>query len=482
MAKLGDIVTNLTVDKRSFEAGIKDATKSTRRFGGSLERELRAAQKEVKRLSEEYVSGGKVTRDQLKLAVQGVDRLKARIDAAKVAVKSLSGEMGDLPELARGPMQGPMPLDLHALAMQERAERMSLQGAGGAAPLMGMGRGGMGGGGRRVNVTHALLELSRGAEDAAVSFGTTGLAGAIRGSANNMAAFATIINPMAGVVVGLGAALAAVLIPRLMEMKSAADIAREAIGTLDEAIAKATERREANERLAGLRSGAGSIEDQRGRVTSAQNELSDVDSTLWSLRVGRDAAVRAGDDSAVSVFDERIAEATQRRQEVASRLQTERRFLREGVASQSLRDRRSRQFDEWRMSNIGREDFRNLQRDERRARIQAERDRESQFETVDSELMQRGLVAGLMSRLTSLQQQRGRFEQPSMQSRDLPGVATRGNSIDRIIEIAQAKREAKEESYRKSNIEKLDKQIELLEKLIGEVRDVDTGLVPAGLN
>lgn len=60
--------------------------------------------------------------------------------------------------------------------------------------------------------TAALLELSRGAEDAASQFGTQGLSGAIRGASNNLSQMATVLNPMAGVIVGLGAAVASVLV------------------------------------------------------------------------------------------------------------------------------------------------------------------------------------------------------------------------------------------------------------------------------
>lgn len=53
----------------------------------------------------------------------------------------------------------------------------------------------------------ALLELGRGAEDAAVGFGTNGLQGAIRGSLNNLTTFATLVGgPLAGAIAGVTAA------------------------------------------------------------------------------------------------------------------------------------------------------------------------------------------------------------------------------------------------------------------------------------
>lgn len=60
-------------------------------------------------------------------------------------------------------------------------------------------------------MTRGLLELSRGAEDAAVSWGTGGLAGAFRGAGNNLSQAASIMGPMAGTIVGLSVAAGAIL-------------------------------------------------------------------------------------------------------------------------------------------------------------------------------------------------------------------------------------------------------------------------------
>lgn len=67
-----------------------------------------------------------------------------------------------------------------------------------------------------------LLELSRGAEDFAITYGTGGLSGALRASSNNLSQFAAIIHPMAGVVVGFGTAIATALIPSLFGTSKAA--------------------------------------------------------------------------------------------------------------------------------------------------------------------------------------------------------------------------------------------------------------------
>jgi hypothetical protein len=56
-----------------------------------------------------------------------------------------------------------------------------------------------------------ISQLGYAAEDAIVSFGTNGLAGAFRGAGNNLAFMATMINPAIGAIVGIGAAVAGVV-------------------------------------------------------------------------------------------------------------------------------------------------------------------------------------------------------------------------------------------------------------------------------
>jgi hypothetical protein len=65
--------------------------------------------------------------------------------------------------------------------------------------------------------TMAILELSRAAEDFSVSAQTGGFAMGLRSAINNMAQFAFIIHPMAGVVAGFAGAIAAVMLPKLYD-------------------------------------------------------------------------------------------------------------------------------------------------------------------------------------------------------------------------------------------------------------------------
>lgn len=81
------------------------------------------------------------------------------------------------------------------------------------------------------NSSFAILELGRFAEDAAVGFGTNGLAGAVRGGLNNLTSFATIVGgPVAGAIAGLTAAGVSLLTtffkPAQSETKKAEDAAK----------------------------------------------------------------------------------------------------------------------------------------------------------------------------------------------------------------------------------------------------------------
>lgn len=85
----------------------------------------------------------------------------------------------------------------------------------------------------------ALLELSRGVEDAASVYGTMGLSGALRASANNISQFASIIHPAAGAIAGFGVAIGSILIPKLFETDDAADKAKSSMDALTDSISKA---------------------------------------------------------------------------------------------------------------------------------------------------------------------------------------------------------------------------------------------------
>lgn len=79
----------------------------------------------------------------------------------------------------------------------------------------------------------AVLELSRGVEDAAVSFGTGGFAGAIRGAGNNISQMLAIMSPAAGIVGGFAVAIGSVLVGSLERGKKKVNELKKSIADLD---------------------------------------------------------------------------------------------------------------------------------------------------------------------------------------------------------------------------------------------------------
>lgn len=96
----------------------------------------------------------------------------------------------------------------------------------------------------RVSTTgaRAMLELSRAAEDAVVSYGTNGLQGAVRGSLNNITALAAMLGPTGGAIAGFAAAGSAALLPFFQSFADGAAKAREETKKLEEEMIKAAGR------------------------------------------------------------------------------------------------------------------------------------------------------------------------------------------------------------------------------------------------
>lgn len=122
--------------------------------------------------------------------------------------------------------------------------------------------------------TQIIQNLGYAAEDASVSFGTNGLAGALRGSANNLAMVAGAINPLAGALTGIGLAIASAVIPALSRMGK--------------------ESEEATDRLQGLIDAAGELMDIRRRRAPDETTFTQVDRPAFQ----RDAQSRVTADAA----------------------------------------------------------------------------------------------------------------------------------------------------------------------------------------
>ncbi len=135
--------------------------------------------------------------------------------------------------------------------------------------------------------SRGLLELSRGAEDFAVSFGTGGLAGGFRGAANNISQFASMIHPLAGALAGLGVAAASAW---LSYNKGASDALSKTkkleaeSKRVAESLRKLREKQDFNIRL---KVAGGKIDEfgaAQERFNNARGTAGDVGSQLQSVR------------------------------------------------------------------------------------------------------------------------------------------------------------------------------------------------------
>lgn len=78
-------------------------------------------------------------------------------------------------------------------------------------------------GGGSKSASFAVSQLGFGLEDFLTQVETMGIGGGLRAAGNNMSALAATMNPIAGLAVGVGTALGAILIPRLLETADAAN-------------------------------------------------------------------------------------------------------------------------------------------------------------------------------------------------------------------------------------------------------------------
>ena len=257
-------------------------------------------------------------------------------------------------------------------------------------------------GGKRA--TFALLELSRGAEDAASQFGTMGLAGAMRASGNNIATFATIIHPMAGVVAGLGVALGSILIPKLLETKSAADLAKEAVEGLDKKLEEIRGRQGDRQNLADLSAGKeGSLEDQKKKVEGLRKEQDALAESLQRLsheqtflEQNRDPLLfGSGDDDRLEAIRGQISEAEKRLKDTQRKLQFEEFALAQGDA---VRNPRKPEYMGEDATLAQRTEYGIRQANERAERRNAERDEQQRLRNLDAESMQRSVLMSFTSR------------------------------------------------------------------------------------
>jgi hypothetical protein len=147
-------------------------------------------------------------------------------------------------------------------------------------------------------VKYAVLNLGYGVQDAATVFGTGGLAGAVRASANNMSGLGVLLAETKGGMAGLGAAVMSVELG-IVALATGVMIAADAWAKYAESQRKAAEERAANE--FGFRPARAIEEAGRGRQPedelAAMRQLAEAKQRLRAAELARNKA-QAEEDAA----------------------------------------------------------------------------------------------------------------------------------------------------------------------------------------
>lgn len=287
MATVGSLVVNLLSTTKGFTPGVTAARKDLQqlaKFGAKLESDFASPAEKVRqqiiRVNEAWKAGA-ITQNTAQRALQKYN--------AELQATSPQARFATIAEKER------------AAAIRRAAEESKRAASAMQQTNRAQGELARGGG----KSTLAMLELSRAAEDAAVGFSLDGLRGAVRGAANNVVQFLSVMGPAAGVIAGFGAA--ALFVLPVVSRGFASLIANISglTGELERADRKLAEAEglskwidhvaEATERVRGLRREYDQlIEGQRGAADAAQRKdwLNSLDDEETVRKRIADAAAR----------------------------------------------------------------------------------------------------------------------------------------------------------------------------------------------
>jgi hypothetical protein len=467
-ANLGDIVSTLTLDRRQFQTGMEAASK-----------ELGKVRGEITKMAAESAKGNAQAALSLVRLIEKEEELAATAKRA-----------ADIEKRAREGVLLHRREELHVLAMQEQAERKvtaAIRQRAFYVQRSRAGGGGMVGGGLGTG-------LAFGLSDAATAYQFGGARGASLGIANNlpmigmgladigakaaaaggsMARFGGILSKFAGpagmalsVILPLGAGLASYA----LDAKKAADATED----LEKSLAARAAGRERMDRIAAMGKGEG-IGAQEGRVKDARGRLADIDAEIFTHRSAITRLRGAGGSEADVEQGQRALDAAlAKRMGIAAEVAAEESALREGRAAMNLRRPR---FDMGAFETPSAEQFIDHQAKQDSLFRRPGRQDAARIAALEGDSVGLALVNGLRRRLATLMGQGPQRGGPSL---NLPELATRGNSIDRIIDIAKGKAEAAQEAREKRAEEQRGRMVKLLEDLIDAVED-QRGLKPAGI-
>jgi hypothetical protein len=338
-----------------------------------------------------------------------------------------------------------------------------------------------------------LLELSRGAEDFAVSFGTGGLAGGFRGAGNNIAQFATMIHPLAGAFAGFTVAAGAMWLAFNkgadkaisktkqveLEAKRLSDSFRNLASKQGHEISLRQARGETDDfgaKQQRFDDAMGVVEKLGGQLAEQRKHLAESRAFLEKKRGGDGSAVRAGEalfmsgqllgpaKEQVAVYEERVkqletlfGEATKRAEDVRRPLEiANAQRLRAGVVGEGAGINQQRhEFD----ASLA-------------ARRQAAKDRKEAF---SADMIERSRLrsGGPLNVVPINEQERRRRQEKKKKEEEekkpkappLTGLATKGSAAAASA-IAAARNEAKHQAeLLKKQLEEQKRQTELLKNI-----------------
>ena len=485
----GDIVSHFIVDKRQFEGGL-----------AVVKKDLASVRKEIAMIAPAAAAGNKEAFTSL-VSLVGVEEHLADVArrTAETEAQARRLVVGQVKEQIVQEQRLEQVIQRRAIVFGQRAQ------VGGRLGAMGAMGGGLGTG-LAYGLSDAVTAAQFGGGRAAALSISNNLPQIGQGLANVGAAAAKAGGPLGkigglllkwagptGLILSVAVPLAAAFVPALLETESAAEKAEKSLKNLDSRLEKIrkeqkdkstletlTNRNTESERDAQSKT----LEEQRSKVAELRKEYEALQQSLIELT--QSSARRddidpflfgTGDREQLEDIRRQIAENEKRLRETQKELQNQERSLSEGEATRRRVTGEGREFIGQRSTVAQDQEYRL-----RLVREQSERERTERLEAqrlrnLDEESMQRSILAGFGARRDQLLRQREGLSQ-SRRSFNLPELATRGNSVDKIIEMAQAKKEAVAESQRKMQLEKLEKQIELLNRLIESVRGIQT-LKPA---
>lgn len=519
MATAGDISVHLGIAHSAFNEGLRASRAAVKRFSRDLhtdigesaqkqQRELSRVRNLIERVTARYAESGRDGGKALDILVREESRLVNAINARKTMVDrarlSWQQEQKDIAERISQS-------NILQMALEEEAEK-TLRVAAARGQASGMGLGGRGGRGMGGADGARMLGtgLAFGLSDAFSAGMYGGFRGAALGAANNLpmvgegiaavsakaakgtSVFAGLAGVLArfagpaGLVASVALPFAAALAPALLTAESAADKFKRQAEEVEAALARIKKAREEQERIESLRKDESELGGQKDRVKTLQGELSDLQKLRDELAIEVSHASRvAGNDGLwglVNGAGGNLEEARAKMQAVEQQMREKSRELErqsaieaEGEAAKARRDAWNKKYADIKKEADARVYWQGRAIEKERMEREKAREQERFVRGQEESAMQLSAERSLLGRYGMLQRQRREVMQQPLSSANLATSTDRNNSVERIAQMIANSRVRAEESRRDSQLEELEYQTRVLEKMYEALRGGDEG-------